>query len=660
MNRLVDNLLRAALALLLLPPLGLHADTVSYSYDALHRLTQVSYGDGTTIAYTYDPAGNRTQKIVTAASVIDTDGDGIPDASDNCPAEPNADQANFDGDTQGDVCDPDDDNDGIADWADPDPLDPAVGLDPAFPASSAASVNHAWSAIDAASGFAEPVVIAGPPTYRGSDPGVVRLRDITDLGFQLRFQEWDYRQDANDNYHAMEQIDHLVLLPGRHTMSDGSIWEVGTFEMGGTNDWQEQAFALPGFDKPPQLFLTVQTENDPEAVTVRARNVSTSGFQAALLEEEKRMPGNGHGFETVGYLAIYSPAGGGLVDLDGTQVPYLLQALKGDERWSPVLSQRIKVEEEKSKDGETGHNDETLHLLALGDQLFAQQVSHNGADPTALRRLEPTAQAPMEWGIVRGIDHTWETLPFAKTYTDPVLVIKPVSANGADGGVIRIQDLSADGARLRYQEWSYADGPHPNLENLFYMVAEAGEHQLGGLTVEAGRLATDALASSGQWSLVDFNATLINPVVFASVMSYQGSDPVTTRVQNLDLTGIAVGPSGMAIAMDEQESLGGFHYVEQLGWIAIEQGNGATADGRQIDVFSHQVDDLSTAVGYPATTHRYPTVLGDIDSAYELDPVTLRYANQTNTQIELILSEETSADAETDHVPEDVGLFIGE
>jgi hypothetical protein len=56
--------------------------------------------------------------------VLDTDGDGIPDLAvgvgpDNCPLIPNHDQANADGDALGDVCDPDDDNDGI-----PDPLDP--------------------------------------------------------------------------------------------------------------------------------------------------------------------------------------------------------------------------------------------------------------------------------------------------------------------------------------------------------------------------------------------------------------------------------------------------------------------------------------------------------------------------------------------------------
>ena len=68
-------------------------------------------------AYPLDP--DRTETVF-----VDTDGDGIDDESDNCPATQNADQANFDGDEEGDSCDPDDDNDGVADDLDFAPLDP--------------------------------------------------------------------------------------------------------------------------------------------------------------------------------------------------------------------------------------------------------------------------------------------------------------------------------------------------------------------------------------------------------------------------------------------------------------------------------------------------------------------------------------------------------
>jgi hypothetical protein len=58
---------------------------------------------------------------------LDGDSDGINDGDDNCPAISNLDQANNDGDTQGNACDLDDDNDGDPDLTDCAPLNAAIG-----------------------------------------------------------------------------------------------------------------------------------------------------------------------------------------------------------------------------------------------------------------------------------------------------------------------------------------------------------------------------------------------------------------------------------------------------------------------------------------------------------------------------------------------------
>ena len=56
----------------------------------------------------------------------DEDNDGVMDVEDNCPWIPNPDQADFDQDLQGDVCDPDDDNDLYLDDDDCAPFDPEI------------------------------------------------------------------------------------------------------------------------------------------------------------------------------------------------------------------------------------------------------------------------------------------------------------------------------------------------------------------------------------------------------------------------------------------------------------------------------------------------------------------------------------------------------
>lgn len=60
---------------------------------------------------------------------LDTDKDGVPDASDNCPTVANANQLNTDADSQGNACDGDDDNDSVVDSSDAFPLDPTESRD---------------------------------------------------------------------------------------------------------------------------------------------------------------------------------------------------------------------------------------------------------------------------------------------------------------------------------------------------------------------------------------------------------------------------------------------------------------------------------------------------------------------------------------------------
>lgn len=51
------------------------AESLSYTYDSLNRLTKVDYGNGTVINYTYDAAGNRltlSSTVPTVQITIDT------------------------------------------------------------------------------------------------------------------------------------------------------------------------------------------------------------------------------------------------------------------------------------------------------------------------------------------------------------------------------------------------------------------------------------------------------------------------------------------------------------------------------------------------------------------------------------------------------------
>jgi len=44
------------------------ANSMVYTYDSFGRISEVTYGDGTVVTYTYDTAGNRTATSCTGPS----------------------------------------------------------------------------------------------------------------------------------------------------------------------------------------------------------------------------------------------------------------------------------------------------------------------------------------------------------------------------------------------------------------------------------------------------------------------------------------------------------------------------------------------------------------------------------------------------------------
>ena len=94
---------------------GLIAGLVSGGTTANSTFRDVAWWTGTFDANVRLFILAATGGAATFVDLADIDGDSVPDNQDNCPNDPNPLQENFDGDAEGDACDPDDDNDGQTD-----------------------------------------------------------------------------------------------------------------------------------------------------------------------------------------------------------------------------------------------------------------------------------------------------------------------------------------------------------------------------------------------------------------------------------------------------------------------------------------------------------------------------------------------------------------
>jgi dipeptidyl aminopeptidase/acylaminoacyl peptidase len=101
--------------------------------------TRILYDSASTL-YTMNADGTGGRTTIRQGSwadwykaplIVDGDGDGVDDSTDNCPADVNPSQVDTDGDASGDACDPDDDNDGYT-----DDTEIAAGSDPLNAAST--------------------------------------------------------------------------------------------------------------------------------------------------------------------------------------------------------------------------------------------------------------------------------------------------------------------------------------------------------------------------------------------------------------------------------------------------------------------------------------------------------------------------------------------
>jgi subtilase family serine protease len=238
------------------------------------------------------------------------------------------------------------------------------------------SGSSEWHTVDFSNTYTDPIVIMGPPSVHGNQPITVRVKDVNSNGFKFQIDEWDYL----DGRHNSVGISYLVMEAGVHSIG-GQTWEAGKVENVNHN-YTSKAFGN-SFGGDQALLTQVVTCNDVSAVCTRVENLTDSGFQVKIQEEE----GNdgSHSSETVHYLAI-SPGTGQIDGKDfvagktansvtddwytidfgqSLDTPLILADMNTENEDDPAAlryrnlsnsSVQVKVEEEQSEDSEVEHN----------------------------------------------------------------------------------------------------------------------------------------------------------------------------------------------------------------------------------------------------------------------------------------------------------------
>jgi len=171
--------------------------------------------------------------------------------------------------------------------------------------------NNGWVSVSFTQSYTNPVVVARPPTFVGSAPGVVRIRNVTATGFEITFQEWEY---IDDNSHSGETISYVVVESGTHTLPGSNQMVAGAVSTnaaitqancsaGKVNNFATVNFASSFSGASPVVIASSNTINDVIASTVRVSNITTTNFRVSQQREEQQANVTPLS-ETIAYIAI--------------------------------------------------------------------------------------------------------------------------------------------------------------------------------------------------------------------------------------------------------------------------------------------------------------------------------------------------------------------
>jgi hypothetical protein len=248
------------------------------------------------------------------------------------------------------------------------------------------NIDHNWKRVDFKKEYVDPVVIAKPISLNGSQPAVIRIREINQSGFQIRIQEWEYL----DGWHVAENVGYIVIERGTYQLENGARLEAGNFGADRVDKYGTVTFGQT-FEKLPVVIASITSFNGSKALIGRIKNIHKKNFQYTIQQQE--LGEKGHIEEAVSYIA-WEPSTGNLGDIsfevaktensvnhefhtlgftrNFEATPVFLadmQTLNGEDtanlrfRNKTVDSVEVQIDEEQSADSETNHTFETAGYM---------------------------------------------------------------------------------------------------------------------------------------------------------------------------------------------------------------------------------------------------------------------------------------------------------
>ena len=259
-------------------------------------------------------------------------------------------------------------------------------------------------------------------------------------------------------------------------------------------------------------------------------------------------------------------------------------------------------------------------------------------------------ELPFEYGTLQ-VDHRWKTINLTKSFANPVVIVSDPTYVGNQPVYVRIRNVTNNSFSVRLQEPLVQDVFHL-VETLSYIVGEEGTHTLDSSTgkiIQFGKVNTNKMVpfQPGSYEVIALSGFTTTPVVLTSSMTFNGGDPIVTRVHG-------VKKNRFFVAMQEEEirNIQTIHLTETIGWLAVTPGTHTASNATMETVIGSDLTHVVKNVTFNTSFANPPKVLAKISTTYGTDPCNIRITNINSSGFSLFIQEDSSADSERNHIPE--------
>ncbi|MEK7954166.1 DUF1800 family protein [Luteolibacter soli] len=441
------------------------------------------------------------------------------------------------------------------------------------------SVTRTLQTVTLGSGFsAAPVVLAQVESTANAKAVTSRVQAVTTTNFQLK----TITQESDTATLSNESVGWIAIAPSTGTL-DGAVFQAAKTGANVTDAWK--AITFGSTVRQPLIFAQSQTNNGVDPFVIRRRNLSSTGVEIFLQEEQSAGTETLHGnAEDVGFLVLGETEGEVRSKLE---LGELVQAQATASTWqtvnfstsyaNPVVIFGPSTQNDAEPVGIRVRNVTSTGFEWQLDEWDYQDGAHAQEQVHYLVAEEGSyiiGGLLWQFGRASAVNQAATALTFSEAFAAaPVVLTQTTTRNGTSAVKSRISGVTATGFSVRLEEEAAQDQTHVN-EAVHYLAVQQGNGRLITPPFLSVNTVVTAADVTEFFKSQSFTRKVADPLLFADVQTRNDTDPVTLRFRNLSAI-------GADLRLQEETSLdvNVAHTAEKTGFLSIAGALDTDEDG---------------------------------------------------------------------------------